>query len=379
MPFELAVREGGALGIMTAYNRLNGTFCSEHERLLADVLRGEWGFEGFVDHRLVRARGTAVGSAAGLDLEMPGPGRVLRRRARRRRCAPATVDEALVDAAVAPPAHRVRPRSARSTRRSSTPRGRRPPRAPRARPRGRRPRRWCCSRNDGGVLPLDRVAIAHAGGRSGPTPSAHGSWAAARRRSRPHRRVTPLDALRERLGDDVEIVHEPGCDIDRTVPPRRRADSTLEVFARAATASGDAGPHASRRARRPARCFFGAAAGAGASRSAPTGHAHVRRRPARTWSRSCRPARPACCSTARVLLDGVTDPPPRGTELFGLGSEELQATVELVAGEEHDDGRRVRRRRRGRSSPACRSAASRCRAARPARAGGRRRGARPTR
>ena len=48
VPFELAVREGGSLGIMTAYNRLNGVYCAEHEWLLADVLRGEWGFEGFV-------------------------------------------------------------------------------------------------------------------------------------------------------------------------------------------------------------------------------------------------------------------------------------------------------------------------------------------
>ena len=46
--FELAVREGGALGIMTAYNRLNGTFCSEHVELLTDILRDDWGFEGFV-------------------------------------------------------------------------------------------------------------------------------------------------------------------------------------------------------------------------------------------------------------------------------------------------------------------------------------------
>ncbi len=48
VPFELAVREGGALGIMTAYNRLNGPHCSEHHQLITEILRGEWGFEGFV-------------------------------------------------------------------------------------------------------------------------------------------------------------------------------------------------------------------------------------------------------------------------------------------------------------------------------------------
>ena len=37
-----------ALGLMTAYNRFNGGYCTEDERLLAGILRGEWGFEGFV-------------------------------------------------------------------------------------------------------------------------------------------------------------------------------------------------------------------------------------------------------------------------------------------------------------------------------------------
>jgi beta-glucosidase len=72
--FELAVKEGGALGIMTAYNRLNGTFCSENKDLF-DLLRSEWGFEGFVVTDWYAA-GTTVGAVrAGLDIQMPGPDR----------------------------------------------------------------------------------------------------------------------------------------------------------------------------------------------------------------------------------------------------------------------------------------------------------------
>jgi len=74
VPFELAVREGGALGIMTAYNRLNGPHCSEHHQLITEILRGEWGFEGFVLTDWLSAGSTAGSSSAGLDLEMPGPG-----------------------------------------------------------------------------------------------------------------------------------------------------------------------------------------------------------------------------------------------------------------------------------------------------------------
>src|SRR3954468_928302 len=67
VPFELAVREGGALGIMTAYNRLNGVYCAEHDWLLADVLRGEWGFEGFVVSDWFASARTELAIAAGLD------------------------------------------------------------------------------------------------------------------------------------------------------------------------------------------------------------------------------------------------------------------------------------------------------------------------
>ena len=58
---------------MCAYNRINGTYASEHRELLTHILRDEWGFDGMVvsDWAAVHDRPAAV--AAGLDLEMPGP------------------------------------------------------------------------------------------------------------------------------------------------------------------------------------------------------------------------------------------------------------------------------------------------------------------
>lgn len=74
-PFEDAVKRAHAWGIMTSYNKLNGTYTAENEWLLQDVLRGDWGFDGFVVSDWFGSRTTAPTIKAGLDLEMPGPTR----------------------------------------------------------------------------------------------------------------------------------------------------------------------------------------------------------------------------------------------------------------------------------------------------------------
>jgi beta-glucosidase len=76
LPFEHALRRAGAWSTMAAYNRLHGVHCTENTRLLTEILRDEWGWDGVVISDWFATRSTAPAAIAGLDLEMPGPGMV---------------------------------------------------------------------------------------------------------------------------------------------------------------------------------------------------------------------------------------------------------------------------------------------------------------
>ncbi len=70
--FKKVVQDAKVASVMSAYNRVNGIYCSENEHLLKDILRDEWGFDGFVvsDWFAFKIRPLRA-LEAGLDVEMP--------------------------------------------------------------------------------------------------------------------------------------------------------------------------------------------------------------------------------------------------------------------------------------------------------------------
>ena len=339
LPFELAVREGGSLGIMTSYNRLNGTYNTENRELLHDILRGEWGFEGFVITDWF-AGGTAPGAAdAGLDLEMPGPARFYGRKLGQA-VHDGSVPEYLLDGA----ARRLLTVLDRIGALDDEPR---PPVAI-DRPEHRALARRAASESmvllkNNGVLPLQASGLRTLAviGPNAETARIMGGGSA---QLQPHYRITPLDALREYLGNDVTIVHEPGCDIDRTIAPidaalldngQRGKGFSVDVFSgndcdgevvhRTSTTDGKVlllpgidpelprGPIAFR-----ATSIF----------TPTTSGPHTI---------SMLQMGSACLSVdGTVIFDGITHPTPRGDAYFGIARRELTAVRDLHAGQGYE-------------------------------------------
>lgn len=73
LPHFKRVLDAGCASVMSAYNKVNGEFCGQHRELLTDVVRDEWGFDGFVHSDWVMGVRAPYGASAGLDVENPEP------------------------------------------------------------------------------------------------------------------------------------------------------------------------------------------------------------------------------------------------------------------------------------------------------------------
>lgn len=221
LPFELAVREGAVGAVMTSYNRLNGTYLANDARILAGILRGEWGFDGLVMTDWWASVSTVEAALSGLDLEMPGPGRsfgpALAEAVRR-----GSVKEAELDAKV----RRLLGVFDRFGALDDPPET---PEDPKDLPEDRAMARKVAAegtvllRNVDAVLPLDpsrvrRIALV------GPGVEALAIMGGGSARVRPHYELSLVEAVSARLGAGVEVVVEPGCPLPRNAEQARNAD-----------------------------------------------------------------------------------------------------------------------------------------------------------
>lgn len=235
LPFEFAVRRAGVLALMTSYNRVNGRHVPDQARLVTEILRGEWGFDGVVMTDWWAMTITEEAGETGLDLEMPGParsfgpalagaveaGRVDERHvAEKARHVLGLLGRlGLLDGAAGEPA-------AGATAEEH----------PQDRPEDRAALRRAAAdslvllRNDG-VLPLELAApagVALIGPRALHPPILGGGSA----KVRPHYRLSLLEALRAAVGAGVEVEHEEGAGeagIERAVALAGRSDAAVVV------------------------------------------------------------------------------------------------------------------------------------------------------
>ncbi len=213
-PFEIAVREAKPWAVMSSYNRINGTYASENDYLLLDVLKGEWGFEGIVMSDWFGTYSSNV-AQGGLDLEMPGPARWMGEKAleavRRGEVSEETINgkvrrllrtmgkaglfehpELQAEQAVDKPEHR---RLAREAAAEAI----------------------VLLKNNKSLLPLDPNAVKSIAviGENARWPSFIGGGSV---RVNPHYVVTPLEGIRNRAGKSVQVDYAFGCAAHKDLP-----------------------------------------------------------------------------------------------------------------------------------------------------------------
>lgn len=212
-PFEQAVKKAGVMAVMSSYNRLNGTYTSEHPWLLTKVLRQEWGFDGIVMSDWFGSHSTAATINAGLDLEMPGPtrdrGKKLVAAVRNGEVEPKTVREAarriltllervgafekvpdLSEHALDLPEDRalIRELGAEGA---------------------------VLLKNDG-ILPLQKAGLGHVA-VIGPNAAEARVMGGGSAQIAAHYRVSPLEGIRQALSNANSIHHAPGCRNNRLI------------------------------------------------------------------------------------------------------------------------------------------------------------------
>jgi beta-glucosidase len=332
VPFEAAVTEAGTWALMTAYNRVNATYMSEHSDLLT-MLRDEWNFDGVVMSDWYGTHSTAEAANAGLDLEMPGPpqwfGEKLAAGVRA-----GEVGEEVVDGKV----RRVLGLLERTGRLDDeTPHEEECIDDPVDRELARRAaaESFVLLDNERGALPLPATLKTLA--VIGPNADAMNIQGGGSARVTPHPPVSPLAGLRARFEKQgVEVAYERGCDSYRTTPVLD--ERLLQGPLRAEYFAGRERAGEAVRVESHGRGYF--------TFIGPVGHGVPQEFSMRITGTVVVPESGEWTfalvqvGRARLRIDGEVlvdnwSPTGRSDAFMGFGSEEVAGTIELRTGEPH--------------------------------------------
>ena len=213
-PFRMAIKEAKPWAVMSAYNSVNGTDCSENGYLLLEILKGEWQFDGIVMSDWFGTYSPDV-APGGLDLEMPGPARWMGEHVLEAVRA-GTLSTNVID-------DKVRRLLRTIDRAGAFEDPSEPPERAVDRPEHRRLAREAASeaivllKNADGILPLEveRVRSIAVIGENAERAQVQGGGSA---HVSPHYTVSPLEGIVNRVGDNVEVGFEIGCTIHRRPP-----------------------------------------------------------------------------------------------------------------------------------------------------------------
>ena len=208
--FEAAVKEADTWTVMTAHNKLNGLYCSANDFLVNKILKGEWGFRGFTVSDWGGVHDTVGAANGGQDLEMPGPGVQfdvkLKNAVESGTVSSNTLDDKVrrilrvasllgkLDTPSAAPAGAVDTPAHRAVARDAA--------------------RECMTllKNTNSALPFDARKIKKLA-VIGPNADAKNVGGGGSSEVTPFYFVTPLDGIRERCGQGIEVLFERGCSL----------------------------------------------------------------------------------------------------------------------------------------------------------------------
>ncbi len=213
--FKAAVEEADPWTVMCSYNKINGTWASENPYLLTEILKNEWGFQGFVVSDWGAVHNRILASTAGLDLEMPGlgdlPVEILVNAVQTGAVSEATLDE------IARRILRVvfKARSDGQERQLNSQAGDTPEHHRLA--RAAEAEAIVLLKNEGAVLPLQEGKV-----RSlavfGPNAAVARIQGGGSAQVNPYYTVAPLDAIRRRAGSNIRVEYAQGCKNNITPP-----------------------------------------------------------------------------------------------------------------------------------------------------------------